>query len=67
MFRNKRLFMLRNAKVLTLLALAMLPLLTGCIVELTAATFGTVLWLDLALTPVRSALGNAALDFVNSF
>ena len=59
--------MLSNrAKMLSMCAVLMLPLLTGCIAELSVVTFGTVLLLDFVLIPVRSALGAFALDFVNN-
>lgn len=66
MFRSNGNMNHGKAKVLSLCVLACLPLMTGCIVELSAITFGSVLWLDLALTPIRSILGGLALNAVNS-
>ena len=57
-----------KCKVFALLLLASMPLMTGCdISTLAATTFGAGLWFDIALTPVRSLIGGAALDFVNTF
>ncbi len=66
MFRLNRVLNSNKCKVLSLFILACLPLLTGCVAELSAITFGSVFFLDLALTPVRSLLGALALDLVNT-
>ena len=47
---------------------AMVPFMVGCDPFTTGATlFGSVFWLDIALTPVRSLLGSLALNIVNTF
>ncbi len=57
-----------KCKVFALLLLASMPLMTGCeTATLAATTFGAGLWIDIFLTPVRSLIGGAALDFVNTF
>lgn len=63
---TKHLLSGNKVKVLSLAALALLPLTTGCIEALAIATFGGVLWADLALLPIRSILGALALDLVNT-
>ena len=59
----------RVGRVGLLSLLACIPLLTGCLnpVGVVATAFGSIFWWDLALIPVRSALGTATLDFINSF
>lgn len=58
----------KKCKLFALLLLASTPLMTGCDpVTLAATTFGAGFWLDIFLTPVRSLLGGAALDVVNTF
>ena len=57
-----------KCRLFALLFLASMPLIAGCDpVTLAATTFGSVFWLDIFLTPVRSLLGGAALDVVNTF
>ena len=57
-----------KCRVFALLLLASIPLMTGCDpASVAATTFGTVFWIDIALTPLRSLLGGAALDIVNTF
>ena len=57
-----------RSKLYSLLLLACMPLMTGCDpITLTATTFGAVLWLDIALTPIRSFLGAFALNTINTF
>ena len=57
-----------KCKLFSLLFLASIPLITGCDpITLAATTFGSVFWLDIALTPVRSFLGGTALEIVNTF
>jgi hypothetical protein len=58
----------RNIKsaVLSLVALAIVPLATGCIAALPVVAFSGVFVIDLLLTPVRSWLGGLALDAVNT-
>jgi hypothetical protein len=47
--------------------LASMPLLTGCdATTIAGASFGTILWLDIALTPIRSLLGAFALNVINT-
>ncbi|MFQ5502889.1 MAG: hypothetical protein ACE5EQ_11420 [Phycisphaerae bacterium] len=68
MTRFNKLFTTGRIKLFSLLLLACSPLLAGCDPVTTGAlTFGSVFWTDIALTPVRSALGGAALSVVNSF
>ncbi|MBK8270748.1 MAG: hypothetical protein IPK83_21555 [Planctomycetes bacterium] len=67
MFESKRILSSGKAAILSLFAVAMVPFTTGCLVAaLPAVAFGSVLWLDLALTPIRSLLGGLALDVVNT-
>ncbi len=69
MFRLNRLFTSSKSAALSVIAMTLLPVLTGCGIgpgPLAAVTFGSVLWLDLALMPVRSLLGALALDIVNT-
>ncbi len=57
-----------KCKLCSLLLLACMPLMTGCDpTTLAVTTFGTVFWLDIALTPVRSLLGAFALEVINTF
>ncbi len=57
-----------KCKLFSLLFLASIPLIAGCDpITLAATTFGSVFWLDIALTPVRSFLGGTALEIVNTF
>jgi len=66
MLRSNR-FTFRG-KLLSFLLLASMPLMTGCDpLTVSATTFGATFWLDIALTPIRSLLGGAALNFVNTF
>lgn len=63
----KRLINLKT-KVLSLLLLACMPLMTGCLAApVAAAMYSGFLLLDIALIPVRSFIGGLALDFVNTF
>ena len=58
---------MKNGKLLSLLLLASMPLLTGCnLAAVSTVTFGTVLWYDIALIPVRSFLGGTALQIINT-
>lgn len=53
-------------KLLSLLLLASTPLLAGCDQVTAGVTlFGSFLWTDIALIPVRSAVGSWALSIVN--
>lgn len=62
-----RLFTAKH-KLWSLLLLASIPLMTGCdTVTLAGTTFGAGLWLDIALTPIRSLLGAFALNTINTF
>ncbi len=64
-FKNKP-FPMNRGKLLSLPMLALVPLLAGCdAVTAGVATFGTVFWTDIALTPVRSLIGTAVLQFIN--
>ena len=57
-----------KCKLFSLLFLASVPLIAGCDpITLAGTTFGAMLWIDIALTPVRSFLGSTALDIVNTF
>lgn len=54
-------------KLGVLMFLASVPLLTGCDATTIAGTsFGSFLWLDIALTPIRSLLGAFALNIINT-
>jgi len=57
-----------KCKLFALLFMASVPLIAGCDpITLAATTFGAGFWLDIFLTPVRSLIGGAALDVVNTF
>ncbi len=63
---RKTTFSTTRGKLLSLPMLAFVPLLAGCdAVTAGVATFGTVFWTDIALTPVRSLIGAAVLQFIN--
>jgi len=63
---KKTTFPMKRGKLLSLPMLAFLPILVGCDAVTTGvATFGTVFWTDIALTPVRSLIGAAVLAFIN--
>ncbi len=56
----------KRSKLLSLPMFALVPLLAGCDPVTTGvATFGTFFWTDIALTPVRSGIGSAVLQFIN--
>ena len=56
----------RRGKLFSLLLLACTPLLAGCDPVSTAALlYGSSLWTDVALIPVRSAIGTWALSIIN--
>jgi len=58
---------MKKSKLYSLVLLACMPLMSGCDpVTLSAVTFGSVLWWDIILTPVRSLLGGTALSLVNT-
>jgi len=50
-------------------SLCLMPLVTGCsnAYALIPTVWGSILATDFVLTPVRSAVGGAILDFVNTF
>ncbi len=55
-----------RGKLLSLPMLALVPMLVGCDPVTTGvATFGTALWTDIALIPVRSFIGATVLSFIN--
>ncbi len=55
----------RSCMLAALLA-ASLPLLSGCSRAAAATIYGSLWWLDLGLTPVRSLLGTLTLNLINS-
>ncbi len=56
----------RRGRLLSLLMLASMPLLAGCDQVAAGATlYGSLLWTDIALIPVRSAIGSWALSIIN--
>ncbi|MFQ5430821.1 MAG: hypothetical protein ACE5E1_10980 [Phycisphaerae bacterium] len=58
---------MKKNRLSAFLLLASTALLTGCSpASVGAVTFGSALWLDIALTPIRSLLGGAALNLVNT-
>jgi hypothetical protein len=66
MLRPKHNTLARRGRLLSLLLLACTPLLAGCDAVTAGATmFGSFLWTDIALTPVRSAIGTWALGIIN--
>lgn len=58
---------MKKNKLYSLLLLACAPLMAGCDpITLGTVTFGSVLWWDIVLIPVRSLLGGTALNLVNT-
>jgi len=55
-------------KMFSLLLLVGMTLIAGCDpITFAATSFGAGLWIDIFLTPLRSLIGGAALDVVNTF
>jgi len=66
MLRPKHNTLARRGRLLSLLLLACTPLLAGCDPLTTGVTlYGSLLWTDIALIPVRSAIGSWALSIIN--